>query len=89
MKKISTNKYALTLEAQKPALAPSLDASRRPLSKHEIASLLGKTPAWIARYAKAGKIPSHQIGKSYKFYYLNEVLAALEAPAQTTSTTSN
>lgn len=89
MKRTSSNKYAIALEAQKPALAPSLDASRRPLSKHEVASLIGKSVTWVAFHTKQGHIPSHQIGKSFKFYYLNEVLEALEAPAQTISTISN
>lgn len=89
MKRTSSNKYAIALEAQKPALAPSLDASRRPLSKSEIASLLGKSVSWVALHTKQGQIPAHQIGKSFKFYYLNEVLEALGAPAQTISTTSN
>lgn len=83
-KPMPKSKYAFALKAQEPPTRPTLDDSKRPLSVTELADLIGWTRSKIDRYVKAGLIPAHKLAKSYKFYYLDEVLAALNAPNATT-----
>lgn len=85
-KPMPKSKFAFALKAQEPPTRPTLDDSRRPLNVSELAALIGWTRSKIDRYVKAGYIPCHQIGKSCKFYFLGEVLAALNAPNATTET---
>ena len=42
-----------------------------------IAQLLGKSKQWVIRQSRAGKIPSHRVGKSYGY-----VRAEIEAFAK-------
>lgn len=87
-KPISKSRYAFALKAQEPPTRPTLDDSRRPLSVTELADLIGWTRSKIDRYVKAGLIPAHKLAKSYKFYYLDEVLAALKTPNNFDATTA-
>lgn len=82
------SKYAFGLQAQAPPTRPTLDNSRRPLNVSELAALIGWTRSKIDRYVKAGLIPCHRLANSYPFYYLDEVLAALDAPKTDDATTT-
>ncbi len=89
-----SSKFAFALKAQAPPERPTLDNSHRPLNVSELAALIGWTRSKIDRYVKLGLIPCHRLANSYPFYYLDEVLAALDAPktddatTETTATTS-
>ena len=48
-----------------PALPPS--AATPPYSLTEAATLLGKSPAWVRRQARAGILPGRKVGKSWVF----------------------
>ena len=80
-RRYSRETYAFSLEALPPPKPQTLDDTRRPLSVTELAELIGWKRSKIDRYRKLGFIPYHQLGTSYKFYYLTEVLEALKNSA--------
>ena len=78
-KKLQYNKNVLSDRRQTTSLVlPEVDSSQRPLNVSELAQLIGWTRSKIDRYVKLGFIPAHRIGKSCKFFYIDEVLDALK-----------
>ncbi len=79
--RINPNMYALSIEAQRPTTPEVTDNGaniRRPLTVSELSQLIGWSRSKIERYRKLGLVPYHRFGVSYPFYYLDEVLEAIE-----------
>ncbi len=84
---MNNSKYALTLEAQRPAPRPE-KSDDLPMSVSEIADRLGWSRRKVEKLRDAGLIPSHRIGNSYPYYYLAEVKEALRNNGATATTSA-
>lgn len=82
-------KYAFPIEALPPPKPKTdeIELSRRPLSVTELSKLLGWSRSKIEKFRNMGVIPFHQIGSSYPFYYIDEVLDALKNSATSSGPT--
>ncbi len=80
-RRTNPNMFALSIEAQRPKTAEVADGAaniRRPLTVSELSQLLGWSRSKIERYRKMGAIPFHRVCDGYPYYYLDEVLEALD-----------